>query len=325
MSYRKLLAASAILTGTGFMTDVIPAHAYFTLQSQTTWQDFKFETADSQSSPPLILVYKIREGDTLSHIAKLYHVPVDTLMEVNGIKDPTKLQIGQKLRVPLKTKRVGLGSSETKSTKEETTWIKPEIQKDGIMTEPVYLHLDVDRPLSSDVSRLNQHVWQRFPEVGQGGINKHKSVRVASFQETRHNKESFEAQDPIAEVPAIASPVQDVEITSKFGMRWGRHHNGVDMISKSGNLEIRAGKTGVVVASHYERGGLGNVVVVDHGNGVETIYAHLKKRKVNEGEVVRAGEVIGIMGNTGSSTGVHLHFEVRKDDQPLNPLPYLSE
>jgi murein DD-endopeptidase MepM/ murein hydrolase activator NlpD len=325
LSYRKLLAASAILTGTGFMTDVIPAHAFFTLQPQTTLQDFNFEAADSQNPPPLILVYKIREGDTLSHISKVYRVSVDTLMEVNGIKDPTKLQIGQKIRVPLKTKRVELGSLETKPTEEETIGLNPEFPKDGMMAEPVYLRLDDGIPLTSEVSNLNQHVWQRFPKVGQGVSNKHKSVRVASFQETRTIIEKVVAQDPIAEVPTIASPVQDVEITSKFGMRWGRHHNGVDMISRSGKLEIRAGKTGVVVASHYDRGGLGNVVVVDHGNGVETIYGHLKKRKVKEGEVVRAGEVIGIMGNTGSSTGTHLHFEVRKNDQPLNPLRYLSE
>ena len=116
-------------------------------------------------------------------------------------------------------------------------------------------------------------------------------------------------------------PMDNV-ITSKFGWRDGRSHNGIDV-----DLEVwdpvKSIFPGVVrVARTY--GGYGRVVVVRHYNGLETTYAHLHRFKVKEGELVTSGQVIGLGGSSGHSTGSHLHFEVRFKGKPINPLSFIS-
>ncbi len=105
--------------------------------------------------------------------------------------------------------------------------------------------------------------------------------------------------------------------TSDFGMRRYRHHYGVDIKVLTGDPILSAWE-GVVRISHYDRD-YGNVVVVRHNNGLESLYAHLSKRKVQCGDWVEAGDLVGLGGNTGRSTGSHLHFEVRYLGEPINP------
>lgn len=118
----------------------------------------------------------------------------------------------------------------------------------------------------------------------------------------------------------FAWPVVGAKLTSGFGMRWGKMHDGVDLASA--NRSILASDTGKVVFSGVKNG-YGTVIVLDHLNGYQTLYAHLSRILVGNGEVVEKGEKIGIMGSTGDSTGVHLHFEVRVDNDPQNPLKFL--
>lgn len=99
-------------------------------------------------------------------------------------------------------------------------------------------------------------------------------------------------------------------ITSNFGRRWGRMHKGLDVKVYIGDT-IRAAFDGKVRIVRYEAGGYGNYVVIRHHNGLETIYGHMSKHLVAEDETVRAGDPIGLGGNTGRSTGSHLHFETR--------------
>jgi murein DD-endopeptidase MepM/ murein hydrolase activator NlpD len=91
-----------------------------------------------------------------------------------------------------------------------------------------------------------------------------------------------------------------------------------------GRTPIHAAKEGVVVEAGSGRSGYGYLVVLDHGEGLQTYYAHMRKILVSPGQYVERGEVLGYMGRTGDSTGYHLHFEVRQDDVPINPLRYLS-
>jgi murein DD-endopeptidase MepM/ murein hydrolase activator NlpD len=107
-------------------------------------------------------------------------------------------------------------------------------------------------------------------------------------------------------------------VTSNFGSRWGRQHKGLDIKVYIGDT-IRAAFSGKVRIVRYEAGGYGNYVVIRHNNGLETIYGHLSKQLVHENEDVRAGEPIGLGGNTGRSTGSHLHFETRLCGVALNP------
>lgn len=107
-------------------------------------------------------------------------------------------------------------------------------------------------------------------------------------------------------------------ITSNFGRRWGRMHKGLDVKVYIGDT-IRAAFDGKVRIVRYEAGGYGNYVVIRHHNGLETIYGHMSKHLVAEDETVRAGDPIGLGGNTGRSTGSHLHFETRLCGVALNP------
>ena len=113
-------------------------------------------------------------------------------------------------------------------------------------------------------------------------------------------------------------PTTSRVITSNFGSRWGRQHKGLDIKVYIGDT-IRAAGSGKVRIVRYEAGGYGKYIVIRHNNGLETIYGHLSKQLVEENQEVRSGEVIGLGGNTGRSTGSHLHFETRLCGVALNP------
>ena len=113
-------------------------------------------------------------------------------------------------------------------------------------------------------------------------------------------------------------PTPSRVITSNFGPRWGRQHKGLDIKVYIGDT-IRAAFSGKVRVVRYEAKGYGNYVVIRHNNGLETIYGHLSKHLVRENQTVRAGDPIGLGGNTGRSTGSHLHFETRLCGVALNP------
>lgn len=113
-------------------------------------------------------------------------------------------------------------------------------------------------------------------------------------------------------------PTPSRVVTSNFGSRWGRQHKGLDIKVYIGDT-IRAAFSGKVRVVKYEGGGYGKYIVIRHNNGLETIYGHLSKQLVVEDQTVRAGEPIGLGGNTGRSTGSHLHFETRLCGVALNP------
>lgn len=114
-------------------------------------------------------------------------------------------------------------------------------------------------------------------------------------------------------------PLESTYITSNFGMRSYRWHYGTDLKCDVGD-PVKAAFDGIVRITQYDGGGYGNYVLIRHTNGLETLYGHLSATHVKVGQVVKAGEVIGLGGNTGRSTGAHLHYEVRYQGNPLNPL-----
>jgi len=111
-------------------------------------------------------------------------------------------------------------------------------------------------------------------------------------------------------------------LSSPFGWRHNRYHKGIDIQLRKGDT-VSCAFDGMVRFAQ-KKGGYGNVVIVRHYNGLETVYAHLSKIKVSEGDVVGAGDLIGLAGNTGHSTGPHLHFEVRFMGAPVNPQYFIS-
>ncbi|WP_127530004.1 peptidoglycan DD-metalloendopeptidase family protein [Paenibacillus kobensis] len=114
-------------------------------------------------------------------------------------------------------------------------------------------------------------------------------------------------------------PVSGHSMTSSFGRRWGKLHEGLDLV---GGSTIKSADDGVVEFAGVKNG-YGNCVIVNHKNGYKTLYGHMKSISVKKGQVVETGDKLGVMGNTGHSTGTHLHFEIQKNGVPQNPLKYL--
>ena len=110
-------------------------------------------------------------------------------------------------------------------------------------------------------------------------------------------------------------------VTSEYGYRWGRLHAGIDIGAPNGT-PIRAAKGGEVITAG-SMGGYGNCVIIDHGGGFTTLYAHMSRIGTSDGASVSQGQVIGYVGSTGHSTGNHLHFETRVNGSPQNPRRYL--
>ncbi|WP_157737761.1 M23 family metallopeptidase [Aneurinibacillus soli] len=111
-------------------------------------------------------------------------------------------------------------------------------------------------------------------------------------------------------------------LSSPFGMRWGRMHQGIDIASPIGT-PVKAADNGRVIFAGVKTG-YGNCMIIDHGNGYETVYGHLDALVASEGDIVEKKELIAYSGNTGRSTGPHLHFEIREHGEPIDPIPFLQ-
>ena len=127
--------------------------------------------------------------------------------------------------------------------------------------------------------------------------------------------------------PNFINPLPNGEFKSGKGIRWGRMHNGIDLSSVGGSgagSPIYASATGKVKFAGWGSNsngydGYGNIVVLDHGGGWTSRYAHLTSMAVKEGDTIKQGDQLGIEGSTGLSTGTHLHFEIRKEGSPIDP------
>jgi murein DD-endopeptidase MepM/ murein hydrolase activator NlpD len=112
-------------------------------------------------------------------------------------------------------------------------------------------------------------------------------------------------------------------VSSVFGDRSGGRHAGIDILAPAGT-EIVAALPGIAEFAGSGKRGYGRVVILDHGEGITTLYGHLATIRVQSGETVPAGAVIGTVGRSGNATTFHLHFELRVDGEALDPIPYLN-
>lgn len=158
-----------------------------------------------------------------------------------------------------------------------------------------------------------------------GGVDDSLADRVeAAERASRAERQSGGLATSIAEAPDIwMLPVTDYTVSSSFGQRWGRLHAGVDLAAPL-NTPIYAAHGGTVILGRYH-GGYGNAVIIDHGDGTQTLYGHANELLVTEGQEVAAGDRIALMGNTGYSFGAHLHLEVHIDGEAVDPIPWLQE
>ena len=113
-------------------------------------------------------------------------------------------------------------------------------------------------------------------------------------------------------------PLNRIDISSHYGRRRGRFHAGIDLRAPQGT-PIHASAAGRVKFSGYNRG-YGHIIVIDHGRGIETAYAHNSRNIAKKGQRVKQGEVVGTVGRSGNATGYHVHFEFRRNGQAINPI-----
>ncbi|WP_246206677.1 M23 family metallopeptidase [Virgibacillus ihumii] len=259
--------------------------------------------------------HKVQEGEALSGIADQYDMSVDELMELNGdLKKDGVLNVGRKLQVkeyePFATVVVNEEKKVEKTIDYETKVIK-----------------------SDDLYKGDEKVKQEGHE-GQKVV--HYSITEKNGEVTE--KESLNkktTEEPVKEiivkgtkvVPSRGTgelhwPTVGGHVSSNMGMRWGSMHKGMDIAGSSGST-ILAADNGTVVSAGWNDGGYGNKIVINHNNGMKTVYAHLSSISVSPGETVKKGSAIGVMGSTGDSTGIHLHFEVYKNGSVVNPQDYL--
>lgn len=257
------------------------------------------------------VVHIVQPGDCIGCIAQKYGITSKDIYANNpGITENTVLQLGQPINV------TALRPLVTVQVVEET------VQNEEIPY--------------TEQTRTNSSMPKGEVRVLQEGKEGKKTVRYKVIKENGQVVDRTVIGQQI-----IANPVPKIlergtkvipsrgtgrfiwpargYISSGFGMRWGRLHKGIDI---AGSGTIRAVDNGRVIQAGWN-GDYGNSVTIDHGNGLVTLYGHLRSISVDVGDVVAQGKAIGIMGSTGDSTGVHVHFEVHKNGVLQNPIRFL--
>jgi murein DD-endopeptidase MepM/ murein hydrolase activator NlpD len=175
----------------------------------------------------------------------------------------------------------------------------------------------------------------RTPTAADPAGHQDRTAERASRSGPRHAADSADPGTVEPGVPAIQlsqQPAQDIwqlpvhgdyTISSPFGERWGVLHPGTDLAVPVGT-PVYAANAGTVTLCRWN-GGYGNNVVIQHDDGVTSVYGHASKLLCRDGEQVQAGDEIALSGNTGYSTGPHLHFELRRDDKPFDAVPFMRQ
>ena len=260
-------------------------------------------------------VHKVVAGDTLHSIAKKYDVWEDQLLADNKGINSKKLEVGSNIIVK---------------------------QQAPVLTYEVVEKITYDKVIEHKVEeQKSADIYEGMTETQQAGSD---GLSEITARVTLQNGKKVEEEDlvttvkeePVTEVvlvgtkerpPTVGSgkyiwPLKDsFTQSSGFGSRWGRQHKGIDLAVSVGTT-VYAADGGTVVEAQYS-GSYGNVVMIDHQNGQETRYAHNSKLLVKKGDKVYQGQPIAKSGNTGRSTGPHVHFEIRFNGEPRNPLNYL--
>lgn len=258
-------------------------------------------------------IYTVKEGDTFWSIATAYGMDVDTLMAINESKNE-RIAIGDTLTVKVPVPYLSVRATRTVTYEEEIPFTTRQIEdssmyrgKSAVVTAGVAGKKEVEATVVKvngiEVSRtvLSETVLSEPTE---------KVVKIGTKTPPR--------------TMATGSFVRPCSgyLTSRYGYRWGRNHNGIDIGASTGT-PIYAADGGVISMSGWN-GGYGKMIAINHENGYVTYYAHCSRLLYNAGKRVAKGDVIAYVGNTGNSTGPHLHFEVRLNGSPRNPLNYVS-
>ncbi len=271
-----------------------------------------YEEAQTQLLAGKFIMHTVAESDTLETICENYEVTPEEVLSSNKIE---KLTLGESIKI---------------YTGEPLIPIKTVEYINGNVDIPFEVTQTEDSTIYSGQTRIKTR-----------GVNGKKYLhayitRVNGIITEENVIESIELYEPVTQIELIGTkelpssvgtksfivPTSG-QLTSPFGRRWGRAHTGIDLAAKTGT-PIYASDNGIVVESEYQSNGYGNIIKIDHQNGFMTYYAHCSTLYANVGDVVARGDLIAAVGNTGRSTGPHLHFEIRENDVPKNPYNFIK-
>ncbi len=255
-------------------------------------------------------VYEVQSGDTLSVIANSHDLRVKEVLALNeGLDENTVLQIGDEIIITVPEPELSVTSTE------ETTY-----------EEDYY----------AEVQYVDNDDWYTTESVvrQEASLGHHEVTALVTRKNGKEEGREIIAETVMTEAvpqiiergtktpPTYMKPLSGGRYTSGFGRRWGRMHKGVDWACPTGTA-IMASCGGVVTQTGWY-GGYGKCITIRHPDGRQTRYAHLSKILVRSGQSVKQGEKIALSGNTGRSTGPHVHFEIFINGSQVNPLKYLN-
>lgn len=268
----------------------------------------KLETGDVKPTQ-----YTVVKGDCISCIAQKLNITKQVIYDNNTWIQDDKLQIGDVIDLTV------LQPTLTVVTKEKL------VQHEKIAYETEYVEDDNLRlgtivPISPGENGLKIVTYEIIKNNGK--LNNQNVIDEEVILEPVTAVAKKGTKVILGEGTGTFSwPVLSSSLSSGYGMRWGKLHKGVDLISK--NKNILASDNGKVVEAGY-KSDYGNYIILDHLNGYKTLYGHLSQIYTKKGAIVEKGEKIGYMGSTGDSTGVHLHFEILRNGVAQNPMKYLK-
>ena len=258
--------------------------------------------------------YVVKEGDTVSEIAEELGVSQKDIIKANPDMNVDRISIGQELSLTVPRYMINIKQSTVKE------------YEDTVPYDVAYEESD--------------ELYKGNTEVKVEGVEGKKQVKAELISINGIPEETRILNEIITLAPKAAVVLQGTKprprtlafgvfnwpsrgsITSRFGERWGEQHSGIDIGAPLGSPN-KAADGGVVKFAGWS-GNYGKLVIIDHENGYTTYYGHNNTIKVKVGQRVARGEVIGTVGETGRATGPHLHFEVRKNGKPVNPLKYIN-
>jgi murein DD-endopeptidase MepM/ murein hydrolase activator NlpD len=298
------------------------------LNSITSPQKFNLLSINaSASSIQIITEYELKNGDTLDKIALFYGVNKETLLINN--EGLTNVTPGQKLFIPWVDGYI-YKTSDDSSLEDVANLFN--INKDEIYNENIAV-------FNPEINKFKKDTLILIPTKDFNQITKALENIKTKAETEKKRKEEENKRKEILQSQAVSSSsisgVGDYAVGPKsdYGFIWptkgsisrcfSSYHTACDIANFSSPPIVAAGSGTVLATYHYDVVGYGLAVLIDHGNGVNTLYAHMREIDVVKGQQVATGQQIGVMGQTGMATGIHLHFEVRINNVKYDPLRFL--
>lgn len=261
-----------------------------------------------------IKIHTVKDGETMSEIAEDYKISCNKLMELNPGVTPETLQIGAKLNISDSTPVIAVRTKENITQNEKIAYGVNKVNDSSKYkgtTVIVSQGVEGEKEVSYDVYKENGIVVSKVA-ISENIIKEPVSQQV---------KVGTKARPVYATTGTFMNPFAGGMVTSRYGSRSRGFHTGLDLAGRTGS-SVKAADGGTVYFTGWS-GGYGKMIKIRHSNGYETYYAHLSAINVSNGQKVAKGEHIGKVGNTGNSTGPHLHFEIRLNGKTLNPQKYI--